>query len=129
MSPHTFVATVVSSALCGALLVLACSDDSPGDADAAACDCPAAEPPVPARIRWVTQDANVAPMSTGVAAASCPAGAKLLGGGCSGSASDGFQILRTEPREAGNIQGMSCTWRSTQAVAEMATATAICLVP
>ena len=35
----------------GIALVLSCGDDSPGDADAAVCDCPAAEAPLAGRVQ------------------------------------------------------------------------------
>jgi len=125
----TLVSTVLASSLGGAVLVVACSDDSPGRADAAVCDCPAAEPPVPARIQWITRQVSVNGMATNAVVAPCPSGAKALGGGCSGSGLDAFTILEAEPVASGADQGFSCAWRSTQAAAETATATAICLVP
>lgn len=73
---------VVCSALAGALVVVACGDDSPS-ADAATCDCPAAEPPItPARIHRVDGMNTVAPNTADGVGVACPAGETLLSGGC-----------------------------------------------
>ncbi|MBP8811539.1 MAG: hypothetical protein KBG48_24795 [Kofleriaceae bacterium] len=64
-------------------LILACSDDSPGDADAAVCDCPAAEPPITqSRIMRVDGPSQNIDNGGGVALAGCPANAIVLTGGC-----------------------------------------------
>ncbi len=44
----TWLAALAASFLAGAVFVVACSDDSPGDADAATCSC---EPPLAGRIQ------------------------------------------------------------------------------
>ncbi len=72
---------------CGSILgvglVVACSDDSPGDVDAAACDCPDAEAPLAGRLVRVSSAAlTVAPNSQNGTFASCPTNATLVSGGC-----------------------------------------------
>jgi hypothetical protein len=71
--------------LCGAVgagaLVVACGDDSPGDADAAACTCAPSEPPLAGRIVRV-EDRRTASTPVLSATAVCAPGATLLGGGC-----------------------------------------------
>lgn len=129
MKLPTLLAAMLSSALAGALLVVACSDDAPGDADAAVCDCPAAEPPVPGRIRWVTHDVTVPAMNSGIQTAGCPAGAKLLGGGCNGSGVGSFDVVSAYPFDAGDQQAFVCEWQSSRNEPTTVTATAICLVP
>lgn len=76
----------IASALAGALIVVACSDDSPtpADADAGACNCPAAEAPIVAsRLHRVDSGLVTVPLaSSGEAGVACPAGELLLGGSC-----------------------------------------------
>lgn len=75
--------SIIGAALAGALIVIGCSDDSPGDADAAACDCPAAEPPITAsRVRRVDSMVTLGTNTIAAPAAACPAGELLLGGSC-----------------------------------------------
>lgn len=78
------LALVVAAALGGALVVVACSDDSPRDADAAVCDCPAAEPPITAaRLHRVgVATATAAPNSIASPSADCPVGELLVSGSC-----------------------------------------------
>lgn len=74
---------LLSAALAGALLVVACSDDSPPDADAATCDCPAAERPLTAaRMRRVDGTNTAAANSVASASAACPAGELFVSGSC-----------------------------------------------
>jgi hypothetical protein len=67
------------------LLILSCSDDSPGHADAAACQCPAAEPPLAGRIQRVTNTRTVPANGDDGVNAACPDGALIIGGGCATS--------------------------------------------
>jgi hypothetical protein len=80
------IITVAASALAGALVVVACSDDSPtpADADAGSCNCPAAEPPInAARLHRVDSGLVTVPLaSSGEAGIACPAGELLIGGSC-----------------------------------------------
>lgn len=127
--------SAVLACLCGALgatiLVVACSDDSPGDADAAVCDCPAAEAPLAGRIMRVRGNTfNVPPdggSSFGVAG--CPAGATLLGGGCMQDGFDDSELLLTEAGTTDNGLGYECHWRNDNTVQFPVYAEAICLVP
>ena len=74
---------VVAAGLGGALIVVACSDDSPVDADAAVCDCPAAEPPItPARLHRVQTSAIAGTNAVASPSATCPPGELLLSGSC-----------------------------------------------
>jgi hypothetical protein len=78
--------TIAASALAGALVVVACSDDAPrpADADAGVCTCPPAEAPITAsRLHRVDSGTVVVPiLSRAEAAVACPAGELLLGGSC-----------------------------------------------
>lgn len=74
---------LLSAALAGALLVVACSDDSPSDADAATCDCPAAEAPLTAaRMHRVDGTNTAAANSIASASAACPVGELFVSGSC-----------------------------------------------
>ena len=77
------LASLLGAALAGALIVIGCSDDSPADADAATCDCPAAEPPITAsRVRRVDSMVTLGTNTIAAPLAVCPAGELLLGGSC-----------------------------------------------
>ena len=78
------LALVLAAGLGGALIVVACSDDSPVDADAAVCDCPAAEPPInAARLHRVETGTAIAmPNSIASPNVTCPVGELLLSGSC-----------------------------------------------
>lgn len=124
------LALLAVGAVGGIALIVACSDDSPTDADAAVCDCPAAEPPLAGRIISVRVTGPISAGSTGGAAAACPAGSTILGGACEVETSDAKILLR-ESRivRSGNPQYV-CLWNSESAtVANNGTAEAICLTP
>ena len=113
------------------VLLVACSDDSPSDADAAVCDCPAAEPPLAGRITVVQQQAAINPGTGGGTGAVCPAGATVLGGGCGMmTPDDRVVLLEATPERTGGLSGYVCSWSAHDAVsANTGTAEAICLVP
>ena len=114
-------------------LILACSDDSPGRADAAACDCPAAEPPVPNRLMTVRGlDSPLAANSYGGAFATCPTGSTLVTGHCYIVNEPG-----TPPAAAIRQFGVdeldplvwSCGWDNFNGGSALVHAEAVCLVP
>lgn len=75
--------SIIGAALAGALIVIGCSDDSPADADAATCDCPAAERPLAAsRIHRVDGAGTAATNTITSPIALCPAGELFLSGSC-----------------------------------------------
>jgi len=74
---------LAAGAVISAVVIVACSDDSPQDADAATCDCPASEAPITAaRVVRVDNVATVATNSDAAPIAMCPAGSLLLSGSC-----------------------------------------------
>jgi len=125
-----FVASLAGAAFAAAL-ILACSDDSPGDADAAVCDCPAAEPPLEGRITSVPAPVTVPAGSQGGNSASCPAGGKLLGGGCRNLSGDPRAVLIDSGprRNVPTDEVFFCRWVSTSPDVQNVQAEAICLVP
>ena len=111
--------------------ILACSDDSPGDADAAVCDCPAAEPPLAGRITRVEDQITSSQAFLGPFAA-CPANSTLLGGGCyaEGSGATSLSLYSSgAPREAGDLRAYRCEWLNTSLTEVTVTAWATCLTP
>lgn len=129
--PKTLVLLAAGAAL-GAALIVACSDDSPHDADAAVCDCPAAEPPLAGRIvSMKSSPVTIAPNGAGQAGAGCPAGATILGGGCGLSTADtGLSLIVAEiNRGTPTNPAYLCAWVSTSPTERTGTAEAICLVP
>lgn len=111
--------------------LIACSDDAPSDADAAVCDCPAAEPPLTGRIVTMSRDIAITAGTADGGSASCPAGATVLGGGCGLMIPDDRIVLSVaKPARSGDTQGYVCTWSGLQATANnTGTVEAICLVP
>ncbi len=124
----------VTLLLCGAAiaatLVLACSDDAvtPVDAaDAATCDCPAAEPPLAGRIVKRTQAITVPANGTTSGGAGCMQGETILGGGCTSLQSGSLVLKQSGVRP--DAESYDCSWSSTSPTDVPATATAVCLQP
>lgn len=118
--------------LCGAVgalvLVVACSDDSPGNVDAAACECDPAEPPLAGRIVRL-EDRRTSTTIGVFASVSCPAGAMLLGGGCYGEGpASTLRLLDSGSAEAGPL-GWACDWLNQPTEEVTVVAWATCLLP
>ncbi len=123
--------TAIGGAACATILILACSDDSPPSVDAAVCDCPAAESPIPGRVTLVrgTAASVAAGGFTGGGNAICPTGAIVLSGGCF---VDGFAIADITLQGFGKVDGQEghyCVWLNNHTEAQMVHAEATCLVP
>lgn len=131
MSVPRWILPSLAGVIAGATLVAACSDDSPGDADAAVCDCDPAEAPIAGRIMSVTGTTSIAPGSSGGQIARCPAGAVLLGGGCRlGLGVSDFQVhISIAAPDTAIPNSFLCEWGSNSAQTHTGTAEAICLVP
>jgi hypothetical protein len=128
------VPSFVVGVLAGLCLVIACGDDggAPIDAadaaDAAACDCPAAEPPLPGRFEVRERPVVIEPNATTFTGEGCELGELLVGGGC---------VVPDFPTELALVAsgvnmggtGWQCTWHSTSPVAIDGLAQAFCLVP
>lgn len=132
MTTLRWLPAMLAGAALSAGLILACSDDSPHDADAAVCDCPAAEAPLAGRIVERTVDITIAANGGGAGGAACPGGATLLGGGCTvevpGTAPGTLTQFESGPRNAGGPI-YACQWSSTLQSPSTGRATAICLLP
>lgn len=120
----------VAGALAGVVLVLSCSDDSPGKVDAGACDCPAAEPPIAGRIMIVDTTQVIAPNGLGGTDAGCPQGARLLSGSCTTNAVNPRRDVTLQ--QSGfytTEQGWTCEFKNNEATPVTIKASAICLMP
>ena len=114
----------VSGAVIAVAIMISCSDDSPGSADAAT----SCEPPLAGRI--VTLEHSQTGSATIVAGVACPAGSTRLGGGCE---LDGQNKLLLRLNEAGRrdatVLNYTCIWDNPDMVEVTGTAWATCLVP
>ncbi len=125
------VIAVFSGATLATAFILACSDDSPADVDAAVCDCPAGEPPVPTRLTVVEGSPESAAPGSALAIALCPTGAKVISGGCfvDEAAANDITISGFGKLELGGQEGHECRWYNNHSQAQMVHAEATCLVP
>ncbi len=118
----------VSAFVLGLALVLSCSDDSPGDADAAVCDCPAGEPPISAqRLVRETATANL-PTGVSLAARACSRGI-AISGFCELDPNAPFAQMASVDAGLNSSNGWQCRWRNDGVQATTGTATVVCLVP
>ena len=130
MKPFTLPVLAVASFAAGVAFVVACSDDGPGNADAASCSCPAAEPPLAGRIVPITASKAIPANGGALASAGCPQGAVLLGGGCRLNITGAVVLEEAGPnRDSPSQPAYWCSWKSSAADARMGTAEAICLMP
>jgi hypothetical protein len=136
----TTTVTLAAGAILSAAVILACGNGSPGDADAAACDCPEAEPPLAGRIQ-VVEDVRSPGTAGGVAAVLCESATAaadwtLLGGGCRVDDDNAGDLILYQagpiPFSETNqtMGGYACNWRNPiSAPIDAVKAYAICLVP
>ena len=114
-------------------LILACSDDSPDDADAAVCECPAAEPPIPSRLTKVRGLDNALAANSGAfGLATCPAGSTLLTGHCYVVNDPGTPpqaALRGFAPDPTDARTWICEWANFNLGTAVVHAEAVCLVP
>ena len=94
------IALCSAGAIAGIILVLACGDDSPNEADAASvCDCPEAEPPLSGRIVLEEHTGTIHPGVDYSAAACDQVGdtfPPILSGGC--------RIVDSDVKASGEVQ-------------------------
>ena len=108
-------------------LLLACSDDSPGDADAASCNC---EPPLTGRIVQVEGVRTDQTGSLVNAFANCAENARLLGGGCEVRGENEETLVLNQAGINGNPLAYGCQWQNPASITvETVRAWAICLNP
>lgn len=101
-------------AVIGVVLVLSCGDNSPSTvhaADAGACNCPAAEPPLTGRIVEMDMPFTVPANSTQSMGVSCPFTSDtwiVLNGGCSANIGSTPNIILEQSYPGSN--GWICSW-------------------
>ena len=122
---RTFI-SAIGGAIVALALVLSCSDDSPGDADAAN-NC---EPPLAGRITRV-DDTRTSQSGTLVGAtAICASGATLLGGGCEVGGQNDSTLILNKSGSTLTANAYGCQWQNPMAITvETVHAWAICLAP
>ena len=127
MKLYSMFALVLSGAVGGAGFIIACSDDSPGNADAGTCECAAAEPPLNGRIVRVRDQVSIAPNEFATAGPACAQGGTVLGGSCRLMSSDPNVLLS----EAGIAfdTAYTCRWKSTSAQPATGIGEVVCLMP
>lgn len=114
--------------LAGVVLMLSCSD-SPGTADAATCDCPTAEPPIPGRIKRFSLTGVIAPGDNGPASVGCPEGGLILSGMCTNDPPTAGADLTLQQSGSDTGQGWNCWFKNNSGAPLTVKVTAICLMP
>jgi hypothetical protein len=127
MKSHSIV-LVIAGVAAGIALTLACSD-SPHGADAATCECPAAELPLAGRIVNVESPATLAPNSDGGAGALCPDGAIRLTGSCTAGGSVPNIVLQQSGYDIPADQNWTCNWHNNLGISVAVKAVVTCLKP
>jgi hypothetical protein len=124
------VALLVTGIAAGVVLIVSCSDDSPGHADAAACECPAAEPPLAGRIQRVTDTVTVAANGDAGVTAGCPDGASIIGGGCATSPEGSiYDVVLQYSHQSDSGRVWECRFHNNMPMVINIRASAYCLVP
>ena len=95
----------------------------------AACECPAAEPPLAGRITRVRTTVAIAPNDFGTTGSACPAGATILGGSCRLMSGNRSISLTEAGIDVGGATGYLCFWSSTSNQPDTGIVEAICLLP
>lgn len=124
--------TLAAGMVAGAFFVLSCGDDSPGNADAAMCDCTAAEPSIRGRIMVVSQIQTIPANDRGGQGAECPQGALRLSGSCTTQDVNPVRDVTLEQagfHSADNLRSWSCDFRNNEATPVTIKASVVCLLP
>lgn len=135
MSFGKSIALVTSGLMAGVITVLSCADDSPGNADAAACECPASEPPLTsARYQIVDVPATIAANDTGGQGAGCPVGTLFLAGSCTTATLNPLRDVTLQQSgffDASDqgVQSWQCRFKNNEATPVTVKASVICLKP
>jgi hypothetical protein len=124
------VILLLAGMLVGIVLVLSCSDNSPANADAAACDCPAAELPIAGRLVRFSNTRVVDPGTNTAEGAACPQGGLLISGMCTNDpVSSGSDLTLQQSGAGDNLQSWTCWFKNNSLSPVTIKVTAICLMP
>ena len=130
MSIVRFASRVTTGLAVGVILLLSCADDAPGQADAAACQCPAAEPPLAGRIQRVTNTSTILANDDGGVNAGCPDGALIIGGACATSPEAGvYNVVLQYSHQSDSGRVWVCRFHNNEAMPIDIRASVYCLVP
>jgi hypothetical protein len=122
----------VAGILAGAVLVLSCGDDAPGNADAGACQCPASEAPLAGRILIMDQTQTLGAGMRGGQSTSCPEGGLRLSGSCTLAAANPVYNVTLEQSgffRSDDLTGWSCDFKNNEAIPVTIKASVVCLMP
>jgi hypothetical protein len=123
-------ARVTTCLVASFILILSCADDSPGHADAAACQCPAAEPPLAGRIQRVTNTSTMPANGDGGVNAGCPDGALIIGGGCATTPeTTAHNIILQYSHQSDSGRVWVCRFHNNEATPVDIRASVYCLIP
>ncbi len=129
-----YATTFILGAIAATSFLLACGDDTPATADAAAaCDCPAAEPPLDGRVVRRQSESTVLGGERKSRGSTCEEGETLLSGSCNSPSTVGLNLLRSglnAQQDMETTRTWVCTWENENPLdpAEVVT-TVICLTP
>ena len=130
MSLGKSIVLVTCGGVAGVLLVMSCSD-SPPHADAAVCDCPAAEPPLTASRYEIRDSTFTIPASgTGGTSVGCSTGALFVSGSCTTATLNPIKDVTLQ--QAGfyeQAEGWNCRFRNNETTPVEIKASIVCLKP
>jgi hypothetical protein len=125
------IALLSIGAVFGVGMVLSCSNDSPHRSDAAACDCPASEPPIAGRLIFVEGlPQTLQAGEQDVATAACMPGTQFVSGTCTAGNPNVLEDIQVQ--QFGFNQATSvwfCAFKNNELTAAQVKATAVCLKP
>lgn len=128
------LAFVAMGVAAGIGLVLSCNGDSPTTADAASCECPAAEAPLSRdRYQIVNNTQTIEPDGRGGTSAACPEDTLFIAGSCTTAELNPVRNLTLE--QSGFYSGIGearewhCRFKNNEATPVEIKASVICLAP
>lgn len=128
--------SVVAGMFAGVALVLSCGDNSPNNADAATCDCPAAEPPLASRTMVLSNTRVIEANGRGGTDTGCPEGSLRLEGSCTTDSLNPVRDVTLEQsgfyQEGSGVdprRGWSCWFKNNEATPVTIRVSVVCLMP
>jgi hypothetical protein len=121
--------TLIVGLLVGVVLVLSCSDNSPGRVDAATCTC---EPPISDRIMIVNATQVIPANGRSGQGTGCPAGATMLSGSCTTETINPNRDVTLEQSGfygGGDENGWECEFKNNEATPVTIKVSVRCLMP
>ncbi|HSK01403.1 MAG TPA: hypothetical protein VK932_09185 [Kofleriaceae bacterium] len=128
----SYLSLLIVGMFMGGVSVLSCDSGSPGNVDAATCDCPAAEPPLAERIMVVNQTQTIPANSRGGQGAACPQGALRLEGSCTTAELNPLRDVTLEQSgiyQPNDLRGWNCFFKNNEATPVTIKVSIVCLLP